>query len=31
MDVWALALAGAALMWIFEEARKAWLRRRMAT
>jgi magnesium-transporting ATPase (P-type) len=31
MDVWALALAGAALMWLLEEARKAWLRRRMAT
>ncbi|MBI5792129.1 MAG: cation-transporting P-type ATPase [Rhodocyclales bacterium] len=31
MDVWALALAGAALMWLLEEARKAWLRRRMAS
>ncbi|KAF0163853.1 MAG: HAD superfamily P-type ATPase [Rhodocyclaceae bacterium] len=26
-EVWLLALAGAALMWVFEEARKAWLRR----
>jgi len=26
-EVWLLALAGAALMWVLEEARKAWLRR----
>jgi sodium/potassium-transporting ATPase subunit alpha len=26
-EVWGLALAGAALMWVLEEARKAWLRR----
>jgi sodium/potassium-transporting ATPase subunit alpha len=26
-EVWLLALAFAALMWVFEEARKAWLRR----
>jgi magnesium-transporting ATPase (P-type) len=29
-DVWALALAGAALMWLLEETRKAWLRRMLA-
>ena len=29
-DVWLLALAGAALMWGLEEARKAWLRRMLA-
>jgi magnesium-transporting ATPase (P-type) len=29
--VWLLALAGAALMWALEEARKAWLRRALAT
>ncbi|MBK7767719.1 MAG: cation-transporting P-type ATPase [Sulfuritalea sp.] len=29
-DVWLLALAGAALMWVLEEARKAWLRRTLA-
>jgi len=27
LDVWLLALVGAALMWLLEEARKAWLRR----
>jgi len=26
VNVWLLALAGAAVMWAFEEARKAWLR-----
>ena len=30
VEVWLLALAGAALMWVFEEARKAWLRRMLA-
>jgi calcium-translocating P-type ATPase len=29
-DVWLLALAGAAAMWLLEELRKAWLRRRLA-
>ncbi len=29
-EVWLLALAGAALMWAFEELRKAWLRRMLA-
>ncbi|MCX7148307.1 MAG: cation-transporting P-type ATPase [Rhodocyclales bacterium] len=29
-NVWLLALAGAALMWAFEEMRKAWLRRILA-
>jgi len=29
-EVWLLALAGAALMWVFEEGRKAWLRRLLA-
>jgi len=29
-NVWLLALAGAALMWAFEEVRKAWLRRMLA-
>ncbi|MBK7414471.1 MAG: cation-transporting P-type ATPase [Dechloromonas sp.] len=28
-EVWLLALAGASVMWIVEEARKAWLRRLM--
>jgi hypothetical protein len=28
--VWLLALAGAALMWVLEESRKAWLRRMLA-
>ena len=27
VEVWLLALAGAALMWVLEEARKAWQRR----
>jgi sodium/potassium-transporting ATPase subunit alpha len=26
-EVWLLAVAGAGVMWVFEEARKAWLRR----
>lgn len=30
IEVWLLALAGAALMWLLEEIRKAWLRRRLA-
>ena len=30
VDVWLLALVGAALMWMLEEARKAWLRRTLA-
>jgi len=29
-EAWLLALAGAALMWVFEEGRKAWLRRMLA-
>jgi len=29
-NVWLLALAGAALMWVLEEVRKAWLRRMLA-
>ncbi|MCX7157074.1 MAG: cation-transporting P-type ATPase [Rhodocyclales bacterium] len=29
-EAWLLALAGAALMWVFEEGRKAWLRRLLA-
>jgi calcium-translocating P-type ATPase len=29
-DVWGLAMAGAALMWLLEEMRKAWLRRMLA-
>jgi len=29
-DVWLLALAGAASMWLLEEMRKAWLRRSLA-
>ncbi len=29
-EVWLLALAGAALMWVLEEARKAWQRRALA-
>ena len=29
-EVWLLALAGAALMWLLEEMRKAWLRRTLA-
>ena len=29
-EVWLLALAGAALMWVLEEMRKAWLRRRLS-
>jgi magnesium-transporting ATPase (P-type) len=29
-EVWLLALAGAALMWVLEEARKAWQRRVLA-
>jgi len=30
VEVWLLALAGAALMWVAEEMRKAWLRRKLA-
>jgi hypothetical protein len=30
MSVWLLAVAGAALMWVLEEMRKAWLRRTLA-
>jgi calcium-translocating P-type ATPase len=30
VEVWLLALAGAALMWVLEEARKAWQRRALA-
>ena len=30
VDVWLLALACAGLMWVLEEARKAWLRRALA-
>jgi calcium-translocating P-type ATPase len=30
VEVWLLALAGAALMWVLEEARKAWQRRGLA-
>ena len=30
VEVWLLALAGAALMWVLEEARKAWQRRVLA-
>ena len=30
VDVWLLALVGAALMWLLEEMRKAWLRRALA-
>ncbi len=30
VDVWLLALVGAALMWVLEEARKAWARRTLA-
>ena len=30
IDVWLLALAGAASMWLLEELRKAWLRRMLA-
>jgi calcium-translocating P-type ATPase len=29
-NVWGLAMAGAALMWLLEEMRKAWLRRSLA-
>lgn len=29
VEVWLLALAGAATMWLLEEMRKAWLRRQM--
>jgi calcium-translocating P-type ATPase len=29
-NVWGLAIAGAALMWLLEEMRKAWLRRSLA-
>ena len=29
-NVWGLAIAGAALMWLLEETRKAWLRRSLA-
>jgi len=29
-EVWLLSLACAALMWVLEEARKAWLRRAWA-
>ena len=29
-EPWLLALAGAALMWALEEARKAWQRRKLA-
>ena len=30
IEVWLLALAGAALMWVLEEMRKAWVRRRLS-
>ena len=30
IEVWLLALAGAVVMWLLEEGRKAWLRRLMA-
>jgi calcium-translocating P-type ATPase len=30
IEVWLLAMAGAALMWLLEETRKAWLRRLLA-
>ncbi|MDZ4251433.1 MAG: cation-translocating P-type ATPase C-terminal domain-containing protein [Sulfuritalea sp.] len=30
VEVWLLALAGAAAMWLLEEMRKAWLRRLLA-